>query len=167
MRIVKWLLPLLVGLVLIAICADFLLKPNFSRADFTGLGEHLASALMKPITKNLDGSPANVIDPKSAEVYSRAGEIGMYAVRLVGPLPTTSQELLAVEPEKRADPWGHPFCLMDLRGHIAVISEGSKADDPGCAESQKEIRAARGLRTGILYRSPRGAWVVLVSRTNS
>jgi hypothetical protein len=166
MKVVKWLLPSLIGLVLVAVCADLLLRPNFNGADFTGLGGHIASALMKSVTKNLDGSPVDLIDPKSAEVYSRAGEIGMAAARLVGPPPRTSLELPSIEAGKRVDPWGHPFCLMNLQDQIAVISQGAKQDGPGCGESEKEIRAARRLRTGILYRSPQGAWTVFVSRTN-
>jgi hypothetical protein len=165
MKKLKWILPLSVTTILIAICAYYVLRPDFSHVDFAGLGAHLTSALMKPITKNLDGSSPIKIDPKAPEVYSRPGEIGTILSQRAEPLPMTSEGLSDVEPAKRLDPLGHPFCFMDLGDSIAVISPGPDQITAGCSELSKEIRLAHGLRAGILYTSSQDAWLVLVPRS--
>lgn len=167
MKMVKWTLAVFIGLIFVGICGHFLLKPDLHRVDFAGLGEHLSSALMKPITKNLDGSSVTTIDPKSAEVYSRAGDIGMVVARRKGPPPMTSQELSELDPGKRVDPWGRPFCFSDLGNRIAVISSGANGSIAGCSELQKEISAFPSVKTGLLYRSSRGALVVVVPRSSA
>ena len=165
MKIFKFILGLSIGLVLIFASGYVFFTRSFRRMEFKGLGEQVGSALMKPITKNLDGSPVTSIEPESAQVYSRAGEIGIVVARYKSPPPLTSQDLSEVEPGKRVDPWGHPFCFADLGNRIAVISQGANANIAGCSELRKEISSFQNVETGFLYRSPRGAFVVVVPWT--
>jgi hypothetical protein len=160
----KTILGLSVALILIIVCGYILFIRSFRRMEFNGLGEQLSSALMKPITKNLDGSPVTAVEPESAELYSRAGEIGIVVARRKGPPPMTSQDLSEVEPEKRVDPWGRSFCFDDLGNRIAVISKGPNGSITECPELRKELSTARSVESGVLYRLSKGAFMVVVPK---
>src|SRR5882672_2275493 len=147
MKIFKFTVALSVGLILIFASGYIWFIRSFRRMEFKGLGEQVSSALMKPITKNLDGSPVISIEPESALLYSRAGEIGIAVARHKGPPPLTSQDLPGVEPAKRVDPWGHAFCISDLGNRIAVISPGATGNVTGCAELREEIGTLRSAQT--------------------
>src|SRR6266446_7989737 len=166
-KIFKFTLALSVGLILIFGSGYIFFTRSFRRMEFKGLGEQVGSALMKPITKNLDGTAVTSIESESAQVYSRAGEIGIVVAQHKSPPPLTSQDLSDVEPGKRVDPWGHPFCFADLGNRIAVISEGANGNIVGCSELRKEISTFQSVETGFLYRSSRGALVVVVPRTST
>jgi hypothetical protein len=164
-RISKAIVMLSIGLILILASGYLFFRYSFRRAQFNGLREQVNFALMKPIAKNLDGSPVGNIDSESAQVFSRAGEIGITAARRKSPLPLTSQDLSEIAPEKRVDPWGHHFCLADLGDRIAVISSGTNGSTTECSDLQRKVSTVKGMKSGFLYRSSNGDFVFVVPRT--
>jgi len=80
-------------------------------------------------------------------------------------IPTDSTNLADVPPNTTADAWGHPFCVLPVRGGIAVISGGQTARSFSCAElklSRKELGQAQR----SAYQDSFGEIVVLTRRSS-
>jgi hypothetical protein len=105
---------------------------------------------------------------RQADTYLAAVEVGNVALGLLkerAALPSTSAELQGVSPRRRLDGWGHPFCLAEVSGRVAVMSAGPSATAiSGCSEVGISPRDLANLPADKLYRYPSGALLFLAAR---
>ncbi len=166
-------------------------RKSLEKADWQGLGElvkgPLGEALSASAVKELPRTSrqpsasakvplgwANVSPEKIREgarkmdTYVAAVQVGNAAMNLSDQgesLPLTSAALTGVDPRRRLDAWGHPFCLSEVSHRVAVISLGSSLQTfSGCSEVGISRKDLASLPPGKLYQYPSGALVFVAVR---
>jgi|SRR5271157_1448309 len=168
------------------------LHRSLEKADWQGLADLIKAPLGEVVTKpavTQQASKANQTSPsphsnptgwayakpedikrgaRRADTYVAAVAVGNAATSQLSQgvsLPRTSSDLTSVESRYRLDPWGHPFCLAEVKGRVAVISLGPSAEArPTCHELEISHKDLAALPAGWLYQYPSGALVLLAAR---
>jgi hypothetical protein len=193
MRKAKSIAVMLAVLAILSLASYWFLTWNLQRslekADWQGLDDIIKAAIGEAVTKaavteetpgtstlrntkEARGGNTKPDEIKSAarraDTYVAALKVGNVAISLRSQgasLPATSSGLSAVEPRLRLDAWGHPFCLVEADGRVAVISSGSSAMmSSKCQEVEISRQDLVRLPSDKLYQYPSGALVLLAAR---
>lgn len=133
---------------------------------FSGFGESVFGRLGEIFTAPKHEAPDIKTDSQLFVTLANASAVNQALLKLgsTAPLPNTSVELTALEPKRKVDAWGHPFCITETSSRFVIISLGSdSADSSGCAKLSVDLATADTMPIGVLNRLPSGK-LALVSR---
>jgi hypothetical protein len=106
-------------------------------------------------------------DARLFDAWSTAEELGNAALEHTpsGSWVHSSTDTAYVLPEKRLDPWNHPYCLLRRGDILVVMSAGSAApSSPNCQNIHVEAAELERLPQGKLLESPGGSLILALRR---
>jgi hypothetical protein len=162
------ILSLFVFLLSVLALGHFLLNRSLRQVNWSTLGELFQARLAEAVTFPAIPSESTKVEAQTFATYVNAYRVGQSAtlVRNRESLPETSSGLTDLDSATKLDGWGHPFCLRNQDGRIAVISLGPRiAVFPGCRDIDMGLAMTQHLPSKKLYRFPSGALVLLTDRT--
>ena len=151
---------------LIAAVGDLMVRQSIE-GFFAGMRDSVFSQLGALFTRPRLEKP----DPKTYSEYfvtcANASAVAQSVLKL-GPavgIPENSGKVPTLNPNRKTDAWGHPFCLVGISDQIIVISLGPGRDAfPGCSNLGTDLALSKQMPVGILNRLPSGHLVLVVKR---